>query len=1183
MYTSLSIPFQNQSLDTQTSLSFTSLINPISKSDSLVILRSKDIKKPMNKRFRATPEGLKKQDFQQAKYFSYERHNIATIYDFYSLISEASKDKYNCFIRGEVKKDSPPIITRKKEENGGYINENDHLWFEVDLDQDEKVDCRGIELPFECHTQEDFQKAALWLRDTYLPFEFHGVTCTFQWSASSFLGSPRHAKAHLWFLFDRLVCDATLKPYLKEIGSDSSIANSNHPLYIAPPTFLEKKDPLPVRTFLLSGEKGKDSVLAPPHLLSHKAYKSKVRKEDEERQRKQEQELEARRKNASKMPLQTHRGLKGLKEKINETALTNAFHNIVSAKEGERHITILREANKIGGFISGNELEQSPAESDLKRAVDTLGFSDQERKNEYKAVEDGLANGFKNPFTPDLSWATKNKKPDIPDNYNSLSLEELRKGKLPKSIRQALEKAGVMVLKAPVGSGKTTLLIEELKAFVIKNPNARILYAVPTNRLREEIIKALKKEGLNPVDMMARQKEQCYYWGEYLAAGKLKENGGLEFCKSCPLHTKNGGECSPHSQKRWSGAHIGVCTHTYANTIVTEARESTELGQYNLLVWDEGSKLEYKEIDYTSLFLANELAGVGELIELMKFSLKKEGEKNKSYQGDDPKLIKALQNLTISFNEPGRKRALQQLVSSKEVEEVNRYPDFKVLGLLQKAKEAKNFTGFYVQNGVLFIPVYPEFPEVENALILDATATPRISQVLYKDHSYIELSLAPPKALEHLHVNLNAGSSAAKITNGKLAWESDKGQRTWDSLRSLFSESLFIGFKSWQEPEKAQLYINGVEARGSNRYKDYDSCIITDFHVPKATIEANVATVQRELQAQGITTPLEEIRKEVVYQLELAPMIQAIGRIRPFDTGKKPKIIITLGSKNRLYGHLAKEEKSYEMNPSEIRTWAGELTHDLAFHALKAIAKKRLGITKEELKSLNIVNLTPFEITGRTTDSPFLNPIIHRKHTYRTQLIKAEWHESSITDPFTKKKLSLEVTNPIGKISFLPSSMKNAKKELIIFAKRKGWDWIETKFGKQSFLWDKVILGIPKHITKREQAVGYLISKGLSTSGAYKRYDRALKAENYSYLQDLSFHSTPLRDVPKDIKGHLGRVWKKDNTLENKRKMVESKSHSFFKDSGLFTSRKKSEVFGKETSTFCLSMKVEEREKKTMG
>ena len=1082
--------------------------SPLPSIDSITILRSKDPERPMHKVFLENNNELEKRDFQRAKYFSYESLQAATINDLYTVISDGSEDKYSCIVRGSIDAQAPPTINRKKKENGGYIAEEDHRWFELDLDQDKNGDKKGIELPFECHTEEDFQRAALWLRDRFLPSEFHDVTCVFQWSASSFVESARHAKAHLWFMFDRPVCNATLKPYLKKIGVDDSVAVSNHPLYIAAPSFPKGRDPVEKRTFLLESagkERKKDVVIAPISLLSQPAYDF----QQEEIRRAREEE---RAKKITGLPQKVGATRKA---KHSSAVLTTACNEILRADL--KHNELYKQSAWIGKVVAGdNELDYFEAETALMDVARSIYGETKRLNKELQTVKDGLRDGQRTPYDfslSDISQCSKVIASKSPLQYTHTSKKSLQIDLL-QEIEEVVEEAGTFVFRVGTGLGKSYSVTEVVKALSKAKPELRILFSVPTIELRSQRHDEMKeKHGLIAKEIKGRQggdekTRNCAMFEEYLQATLLGPKHGASFCVSCPFNPRNGGECSPPNKEIIKQGHIALCTHALASSIIadtTTEQLDVEKRPYDLLIWDEELKIDYKTLSFEELFGLDEIAGDG-VAEIIKrlYESRENGERI-SFQGNE--LQEIFEHVTVELDKKGRGLALQKRIDG--CEENPNYPHFQILKQLQEAISRKDYSGIYGYKAKLYIPMKAYFPEAKTRIVLDATVTPLIAKALYGPHQWKELTLEPNKNITHIHINAPGGVNEAKISEeGKLEFRSQKLQDLFEALKKLFptNEHLWHMFKKWNQKEENELYYNGSQSKGSNKFENLEGSVGYDFRVPKAVKEAHEALFASLLMKEKVSFSQNELQKEVIEMLELAPIIQGPGgRTRLQNaTQENPKILVTIGREQRIYG-LARAENTIELWPSEVIEWGGKINGTVAPYVIRALAKKEGGVLRNELHNIEEITLSPSEINPRLKfpANPRLQSFLDTPQIFR---VKDKLYKNWIEDQEINK-LGVKIQVP-GQpaFNFLPSSKETMEEEVFKFAKKNGWGWFEVinSEGARILFWDRLLSILPNEIENRKDVVRYLRAKGVAKRTAYSRFDNAGGIEGVREIKKLA-------------------------------------------------------------------------------
>lgn len=1124
----------------------------------------------------------KKHNPKRPKWYEWSQYNFSSLIERKRILERESKKGNVVLISEEVRKGSDRWIQRLGPDKPESSLLQKELW-ELTLD----IEKFRLEKPFDPSNPDLEQTRVIGEVINALPPELHGVTCEYHFSNSCFL-SPvnkhyrkdyHNLRVHLSFLLSQPVAKESLKdkfdcyPFV-----DKSIFDNAHTLTLSDPTFENPRldpflwtDPLGKEKRIsrrgISFDVKQEAVL--DGVLTQADLDAKKKAEEAEREREKERLISEFAKRKNLRPLVTReskRGAEQARKKANQTALDNAFHEIIYAANGAGHVAILKVSNRLGGFISGNGLDEYEAIDTLEKAVIARYSNQPQKLSKGKAtVKEGLANGQKYPVS--IDFKTKQVEEilaKLPNKYDYTTLEELRR-ELPHKIYKALLRSGKTLFKVPAGSGKTYAAMLACIEYIKQNPNVRILFALPTNankkEKKKEFEKLLRKSGVDfhVALFAATVKEGCSRWEVRQQAAMMKEGGGGSFCHNCDVRNQLG-YCKQLKRNVCTIGHIAFVTHDFAPVVIDIAEEN-KLPPYDVLIWDESLNTKGVELANEGLAKFSEIENTGPLEKLLQDSIKRDGHRPTYYNNYKKRLNSALKQLTISIDDRGRQKALYQLLGEHEVK-LAEYPDYKILKAISKAQGMGVFDGFYLYDGSLKYTYLPDFPSVERTIILDATAQPYLSKVMYGEHVWEEITVKQSSFAYHLHINVNAGSSAASVNpeTGKLTWETDIGEQIWEIIKKLFPDLREATFKKWQIESQLGFYINGVKARGSNDLKDSEQILVTDFYVPCAFKDAMAQLILSKLDEP---VPIETIKQEIEAQYEIAPMIQIGSRIRPYSaTEQAPKFIVTLGSKNRLRGQFAPLENSIEVNPSEVKLWGGELDHNMAPYALQAIADKQSGLLKKDLEVMDSVELSSHEIAGREIGYEPLQKVIDRKHDYSTTHIKNEWQEGAVRDPETEEVISIEIYCPEKKQAFIPSRNEDIEAQLIALAERKSWEWLEVKIDGRKKGYDFILSYLPKDTTKKE-AVATLISNGVKQKTAYRRVKRLKNLIIVNVTDTCLIRRAAKQD---SLEGKRGLLKATSGSIDNNTKKQALTSFPSTSESHIASATSQSETKGGRTS-----------------
>ncbi len=142
-------------------------------------------------------------------------------------------------IRGQVKEGAPEEVRRTYKHADSWIESSPQQWVCLDFDK--------TSFAFDPATPEVSVRQLV----TSLPEGLREATC--YWRLSSSQHKHNTFRGHLWFWLDRPYSDRELKTATKALGCDPSLFSPVQPHYVAKPIFLDRPDPLPVRSGILRG------------------------------------------------------------------------------------------------------------------------------------------------------------------------------------------------------------------------------------------------------------------------------------------------------------------------------------------------------------------------------------------------------------------------------------------------------------------------------------------------------------------------------------------------------------------------------------------------------------------------------------------------------------------------------------------------------------------------------------------------------------------------------------------------------------------------------------------------------------------------------------------------------------------------------------------------------------------
>lgn len=185
-------------------------------------------------------------------------------------------------------------------------------------------------------------------------------------------------------------------------------------------------------------------------------------------------------------------------------------------------------------------------------------------------------------------------------------------------------------------------------------------------------------------------------------------------------------------------------------------------------------------------------------------------------------------------------------------------------------------------------------------IVLDATATPAIASAL--GCVYVPGATRYAKGTT---VHALSGLAVTK-TDLRRSREEDRRASAREELDAIATDAVDRGFlivmpaagalwepdgaPAWfQRAESRGLvtYPNAATARGSNEWKECPGVLSLTWTTPQAARLGFATALQRVAQSNGVTLEADAALREATHQLDVAPLIQAEGRVRPNEHARE--------------------------------------------------------------------------------------------------------------------------------------------------------------------------------------------------------------------------------------------------------------------------------------------------------
>jgi len=303
-------------------------------------------------------------------------------------LKNLERDPNSFVIRGKQIRDGVEVRRLIHPSTSKYTGEVTDPFFE---DADRSWLCIDVDNAPGAHGNApyDYEKAARWVINTYLPEWLRGVSCHVQWSNSAGVKPWKTLSLHVWFMLDRAVCAQSIKEWFRANEHphvDLMLFSAVQVHYTAAPVFVGRPDPLKKRSYLMRDSRHvahlPDSIVN----LEAQAELNAIRAEQEERRK----EI-LRRRLASRSPalVQTAR------QRYIQTAMEKIIRTIASAPVGARHETLMSEGSNAGSFL--DYVDETWLRDTLVEAAQGLYGDAARREDVPRIVNDALELGRQRP------------------------------------------------------------------------------------------------------------------------------------------------------------------------------------------------------------------------------------------------------------------------------------------------------------------------------------------------------------------------------------------------------------------------------------------------------------------------------------------------------------------------------------------------------------------------------------------------------------------------------------------------------------------------------------------------------------------------------------------------------------------------------------------------------------------
>jgi len=221
------------------------------------------------------------ESYRAGKYLDARERPVHNVFDLARVLAELASDPRAFVVRGQLTggRTEARRVRRRYLGNEPDLARTDRQWLLIDLDD------APAPLWLKPGEPDSLRRAVDWAVSTYLPAEFHGAACWYQWSSSAGCKPWGVLRLHLWYWLTRPVCCPSVKAWLAPLPHlDGAMYQPVQPHYVALPRFLGNvADPLTGRRHGLL--LGRPAVEPPPEVVDLATWQAAKAAAEEERRR----------------------------------------------------------------------------------------------------------------------------------------------------------------------------------------------------------------------------------------------------------------------------------------------------------------------------------------------------------------------------------------------------------------------------------------------------------------------------------------------------------------------------------------------------------------------------------------------------------------------------------------------------------------------------------------------------------------------------------------------------------------------------------------------------------------------------------------------------------------------------------------------------------------------------------
>jgi len=474
---------------------------------------------------------------------------------------------------------------------------------------------------------------------------------------------------------------------------------------------------------------------------------------------------------------------------------------------------------------------------------------------------------------------------------------------LTTAMQRIFVDGGRAVTNAPTGVGKSYITMSEAIRALADGKCKRVLFAVPTRDLALEkeaearhLVDHIAPGAVAVGSRLGRSADDCRLEyetpGVVAAAAALRPGGAAALCfNDCPFSS----ECTWHRRARRALPH-GLTITTHA--AISPRRD--EHGVWSHPEWAEGVEVVIHDEDSFASLKQPLSLDQGQLATLIDGgALARLTTIDKASSSELAEVMESVTIVGRTCDDDQEQRDIRALTQCDDttLQRLRGRAPWYANDALTEASE-RGWRGCTWYRGQLTIPTTTADVRLLEGtyatLYLDATATEASAAIVLPGAQWVDLGSTVPHSTRVIALDRFVSKSCQTRTA--------EGAALAKAVRERFDgdNTLHVTHKPLVEDVRAAvtgkvIHHGGAEARGSNAYRADDACdtiTLDAWHVPTVARRAEAEWLQDRaaVVAPSLNIDADE---EAQHRLEVAPVLQAIGRIGP--NGGDFKQVVLMG------------------------------------------------------------------------------------------------------------------------------------------------------------------------------------------------------------------------------------------------------------------------------------------------